>query len=150
MDPEISISVHNEILCEISRKSDEIWRYICKVSKSSLNWWAFSNDQPLDEDYPDDGSTGGDFDPVLYAENIEIIGQWSYFDNCFKNGFPTSLLWTKNWKEIICKDILENKSSYTDNNVLNKASKRKIEKQNLINSIKYKLTSEELKVIKFV
>jgi 3-methyladenine DNA glycosylase AlkD len=54
-DENITKKAYDKALSQISDRVNEIWRYICKVSKRKLEWYAFSNDV----EYGDgDGSSG--------------------------------------------------------------------------------------------
>jgi hypothetical protein len=97
----ITIKRKKDILDIIHSRVDEIWRYICEVTKADLEWYSFSNDYDA-YNYNGNGSDGGEFDIDLYKDNIVLTGEWS-FDGmyCFENGFPTYLLYFDDYKKEI-------------------------------------------------
>ena len=106
-DPEITKRNYDAAIEAIGAKVNEIWLYICKTSKRNMSWWAFQNDV---YDGNGDGSSGGSFNPHTDANFISIEGDADDFHqtNCnyfYNEGFPTELLWTDNWQEVVDKHI---------------------------------------------
>jgi hypothetical protein len=131
-----------EIICQINYKVEEIWKYIIKASDRKMIWWDFEGHED-----------GGNFDPHVNQDDIEITGD---FSECgligyeYNNGFPTELLWS-DYKSVIEAHIEKAKKDTEEHKKkqLEKRNLRKIDKVGLIKQIKAKLTPEELKIVKF-
>jgi len=63
--PTISKKDYDEAVSKLNSRVEEVWKYICKVGKRKISWWAFSNDVDLGRG---NGSTGGQFDPTTDKE----------------------------------------------------------------------------------
>lgn len=140
----------------ISDRVQEIWHYVCKVSKRKLYWWAFSNDEELGNG---NGSTGGFFDPKSDAEFIDIYGEVQYIQNQPRNfelisGFPTEFLWDENYKKKV-DELWKKAQEEFKKEKQDKKEEYKLKKQNLElikNSIKekiklYNFQPKEIKLI---
>ncbi len=131
----------------IENKVDEIWKYICKEGKFNLSWWAFSNDEELGNG---NGSTGGYFDPDYDMEFIELIGHWKHDgDSLFYNGFPTSYLWSSDYKQEVQKqlklDAVNKKESLKKKQTqLKKRKETKQLQEDTVKQLLKKLESNEL------
>jgi hypothetical protein len=153
-DENITKKAYDKALSQISDRVNEIWRYICKVSKRKLEWYAFSNDV----EYGDgDGSSGGEFDPSLYSKYIDLIGEYqTWYDGNYDydDGFPTELLWDVNWQTTIknhtslAKKAIEEKKNKTVLAKEEKTEKDKLMKQKVKDKLASFLTKEELKYVK--
>ena len=137
----------------ISDRVDYIWRQIIKISRRELSWYAFQNDVELGSG---NGSTGGFFNPETDSEFIEFTGKFSYLENPYyeyNDGFPTSFLWTddESWTTEVIQNLNEMKAKLkTDKSDLKREAKEKLlVKEKIIESIKAKLSKEELKYIEF-
>lgn len=145
-DENISKKEYDKIVAAIGDKVNDIWRFIINASGRKLDWWAFSNDVSYGHG---NGSSGGTFDPQNDAEFIDIGGENSYSesdDYLYNDGFPTRFLW-EDYKQEVVKHVEDCKK-------LKKAAaeKRKeaaAQKKALVESIKKKLTKEELKLVSF-
>lgn len=141
---------HEKIIAAINAKVNEIWRFIIKISGRELDWWAFQNDVSYGHG---NGSSGGEFDPVADAELIEIHGENTYLDLDkyeYNEGFPTSFLWTD--YETIVKEHVKAVKAFHSKKKEQKATareQRKLKRAEVMESVKKKLTKEELKFIKF-
>jgi hypothetical protein len=146
-DPNISKREYDLIIGDIGRRVDYIWTTLLKISARNYGWFYFQNG--CDDD-------GGTFNPHIDEEFIELIGEYSGNDKIngiFSDGFPTRFLWTNNedWKKEVLDHISNNKLNLENEKIKNKEKREttKIKRKQLIESIKSKLTKEELKVIKF-
>lgn len=97
------------ILPAIHEKVDSIWKFILKVQKRKLSWYAFQNDDSCYNN-SGDGSDGGEFDPIVDKENIYFQGdygdsKYKYANDVYENGFPTKLLWTSFYEADILAQI---------------------------------------------
>jgi hypothetical protein len=146
----ISRKAYAEIIALIDLKVDEIWRFILKTSKRKLDWYAFRNDVSYGRG---NGSSGGEFDPIVDKDFIEFIGEYQQeeeeFDP-FAEGFPTEFLWSENYPELVRKGLAEGKKKKEQ--VRQREAKKEADLKKRMElaraSIKKKLTSEELKYIK--
>lgn len=153
-DNDISRRKYCDIIDKISDRVDDIWRKIISMSGRKLVWYAFLNDVELGSG---NGSTGGEFNPSTDSEFIELIGEYSKFDNDYykyNEGFPTRFLWTEDvvWQAEVLKNIEESKEKKkTDKakKVVEKVTEKE-KRIKTITEIKSKLSKEELKYVKFV
>lgn len=130
---------NNEIKKAVAQKVGEIWQFICQESKRKMAWWMFPRDYAEVE-----------FD----AEFINIDGSLYYSkirNNPYKNGFHTELLWDKHWRQTVVDTLkaAKKKDAQEDHKRKELNETRKKVRKVLIDSIKKKLTKEELKIIKF-
>lgn len=147
-DPRITKREYDAIIGEIGERVDYVWRELLKISGRKLNWYAFHNDV---YDGEGNGSSGGRFDPEIDGKFIELSGDYTSrgFDGVFAYGFPTRFLWTDDniWQQEVLNHVDQKKK-------LREAEKKRaelaeIEHKKIIESIKSKLTKEELKYITF-
>ena len=146
----ISKKNYDEIVSVIDDKVNTIWRFILKKANLELDWYAFQNDVSYGHG---DGSSGGHFDPDVDKEFIELGGEYEIREDDFyqySNGFPTELLWADDYKSIVTEHIKwANEQVKLQNQKTKETVKtRKQIREKLLKSIKTKLTSEEIKVIK--
>jgi hypothetical protein len=138
---EITKKKYDQIQNLITKRADQVWRFICEQSGTEMEWWAFSNDMSYGRG---DGSDGGSFDPKGDAEFIELTGE---YQSCgllgyeYEEGFPTRFLWEEYEKTVVdhiakCHEATDKKTS---------ASKSVVAA--LRESIRAKLTPEEMKGI---
>lgn len=153
LSDDITKKEYDRLIELINQRVDEIWKYILKVSNRKFGWYSFSNDHEYDNG---NGSDGGYFDPKEDSEYITLIGDFNSFRGIsefydYHNGFPTELLWKTDWKEIIDHETSEAIRKDEEKKILEKSKilEKKERKEKLIESIKNKLTKEELSVIKF-
>jgi hypothetical protein len=145
-DENISKKEYDSIIAAIGDKVDEIWRFIIATSGRKLYWWAFSNDVSLGHG---NGSTGGEFDPATDKDFIDIEGENKWLDNEFyeyNEGFPTRFLWEDYRTEVTnhVEDTIKKKKE----DAIKKNNETHAKKE-LVESIKKKLTPEELEIIHF-
>ena len=143
---------YDGLLGLIDRRIDYIWKKILTMSKRNFEWWAFSNDVELGGN----GSTGGEFDPSLYSEWIKLIGDCDHLDDDYynyNNGFPTNFIWRddEDWQAEVKENIIYYKSKLAAEKEYKKNAyaKRKEMSAKMKKIITGKLTTEELKYIKF-
>lgn len=147
-DPNVTKREYDAIIEEIGDRVDYIWKTLLKSSRRKLRWYAFQNDV-----YDDggNGSDGGCFDPETDGEFIELSGDYASreVDGDFATGFPTRFLWTDDdvWKQEVLNHIDQNKKLKESEK--QKVELAKIEHKKIIESIKSKLTKEELKYVSF-
>lgn len=161
----ISKMDYEDITKEINFYCDRIWRYICKASNRSLEWWAFQNDVSLGNG---NGSTGGHFNIETDSEFIEIDGGYGQFvseitipnvgpkqetiveELCnnphydYHSGFPTALLWDENWQETVDKHISNSIQKLTAARI---AKYAKNEQKKVAKKVKVKSHKERLESI---
>lgn len=151
-DPNITKREYDAIIEEIGERVDYVWHELLKISGRRLNWYAFQNDIEYDDG---DGSSGGSFDPETDGEFIELSGDYASreVDGDFATGFPTRFLWTDDdiWTKEVLNHIAQNKAKVK---TAKQAEKQKTElakvaRTKAIESIKSKLTKEELKYVSF-
>jgi hypothetical protein len=146
---DISKKKYDDIIHRIDVRVKEVWKNILKLQGRKLDWYDYDNGCGRDNNGdPIDGS----FDPISYKENITFSGEWSGrdYDMPYNDYIPTNFLW-EDYEEKVLKDI----QAYKDNEIAEKikvAAKRlelKEHRKAIIESIKSKLTKEELRFIKF-
>lgn len=144
-DPNVTKREYDAIVKEIGDRVHYVWTNLLKISGRYLGWYAFQNDNYADDS---DGSDGGCFDPEKDGEFIELYGDYAHrdIDGDFENGFPTRFLWTENdvWKQEVLNHITQNKQAEKQKAKLSEVARTKV-----IESIKRKLTKEELKYVSF-
>lgn len=105
----LTVKRQKEILSLIHERVFEIWSFICSSAGASLDWYSFSNDKYAYSD-GGDGSDGGFFDVDIYEEFIDMIGEWHGGDLYrFEEGFPTSLLYSDDYKSEVLQALKEDK-----------------------------------------
>lgn len=127
-----------------TQRSCTIWERILTLQKRKHRWYDFDNEGG--EEAP------GTFDPNLYQNEVGMTGEYSgSYDGPFEGGFPTRFLWEPEWEEEVKEAIEEYQQAKQEKKAKaklkraeNKKKKAKMRKQ-----IEAKLTTEELKYIKF-
>lgn len=151
-DKNITKKEYDKIVKEIGNRVDDIWHVLLKISKRKLKWYAFRNDIAYSDG---NGSDGGTFDIEEDGDFIELSGEYSRneHDGDFKTGFHTRFLWTPDdeWQKEVLAHVSANKQEIANRKIKlsEKITANKIKRQNIIESIKSKLTKEELKLITF-
>lgn len=144
----ISKKEYGRIIGLIDTKVEEIWKFIIEKSGREMKWWAFSNDV---YDGDGNGSSGGEFDPFWNKEFIGIIGECSDVDNDFyeyHTGFPTNLLYSENFKDEVIAHIEKAKKAKEVRKLTERKPKgRKVKVEEMMKSIRSKVTEEEWKLI---
>lgn len=132
---------YDQIIQKINDRFSEILIDLYKQkSPKKLGWYDYGNQT---------SETDGYFDPKEYKESIGIIAEYAIVEP-FEYGIPTRWLWEDYHQEMI--DMIEKEKqdliSQKEKQKLNR-QQNKERKQKLIESIKGKLSKEELKVITF-
>lgn len=86
-----------------NKRVEKIWNYICRKSNRKLIWWSFRNDK---KSLNFEATDGGNFDPIKDRFFVKIKGDFSKVKDKkypYNKGFPTNLIWNKNWKAKIKK-----------------------------------------------
>jgi hypothetical protein len=89
---------YERAITSIEKRVERIWNYICKVSDRDLVWWAFRNDVVS---LNGEATNGGTFDPYEDSKFVQINGMFTEIEDSsypYNKGFPTKLIWDKNWK----------------------------------------------------
>lgn len=141
-DENITKKDYDEIIAKIHSRVSEICNKFFKRKPGS--WYDFDNGSY-------DGDHQGYFDPNLYEEEIDLIGEYIDPPPGYDFFLPTHWLWEENWEEEMNNDIKEFKAAEQLRKEKAKAAaeKRKEKVKSLKESIKNKLTKEEYKLIKF-
>jgi len=145
---------YDTLLSLIHNRVDVIWKEICLQGKHKLKWYSFDNDEHA-YDNDGNGSDGGEFDPKEYRDYISLIGEYACSIDTemyqYREGFPTALLWDKDYKKTIADHIAECKQDdiLAKQQKKEKATMRKQKRVELIASIRSKLTPEEWRIVKF-
>lgn len=127
----------------IIEKINQRFSKIVGVIKCNDKWFDYDNCS-----YDSDES-GGYFDPERYKENIGV-GGYVKIESPYEEGFPTRWLW-EDFEDEFNTEVEKFKKRQTKKQLDDKA-KREQRKQKLLSlqeSIKSKLTPEELKAINF-
>lgn len=124
---------YKDVVEEINKKIDEIWNFIINESGRKMDWYTIMNDSFFENK----------FNPFYHKEFIKIGGNFSHHDiesYEYNKGFPTNFLWS-DYKSIVKKHLQEIKEKHENN------KQDVFKKRVLIESIKSKLTKEELNLI---
>lgn len=151
-DETISHKDYHKIINEIEDRVSDILNDLYENKHIDLEWYCFSNGNEDEESCP------GNFDPQIYKDKIELIGDINieeYVSNLsgssHTRSIPTRWLWEEGYLEE-CKNaqISFNKKKAALK-ILQKSKREelKTKKQIAIDSIKLKLTKDELKFVKF-
>ena len=151
-DENVTKKTYDEIIKKIAARLDDIIRMIFPTMKNRGNWYDYANCS-----YDGEGPTGH-FDTGSYREHIYLGGEFRFPPPYTEVGIgigyiPTRWLWTND--EDIKKEFTKETEVYTKEvekkKVYNKAKRIETVKKNLQlkESIRSKLTKEELKFIKF-
>lgn len=123
--------------------------YILRTLNPKLKWWDFDDIPMSHGEFCENG--GGHFDPKLYGTFVSFVGEGFQKDfqelEMMWERFPTRWIWSEfepEYKQMLA-DEAARKAAEAEKRKL-KASKGK----NVKETIKKKLTREELKAIKFV
>jgi len=151
-DENITKREYDDIVDEIGKRVDHIWKTLLKISNRKYRWSAFQNHEQRPQTR---SGFGGCFDPENDGDFIRLDGGFicHSFDGDFFDGFPTRFLWTDDdiWKSEVLNHIKQNKIKLDqeDRDKKKKAEAKKIERNKIIESIKSKLSKEELKYVSF-
>lgn len=147
-DENLTVKRQNEILKSLTNTVNKIWRSICKQADAGLSWWSFSTDRHA-YDRSGGGSDGGYFDPKLYSDFVSIIGGYNRPKNLYRYGagFPTSLIYEENWRDIVVKNLEIDKKKELDENLKKQEQATKSNSKKQILDQLAKLSLEKLQEI---
>jgi hypothetical protein len=139
-DPDVTKRQYDFALSTISKRVTEIWKYICHKSDRRMDWWDYANSHDEDDRHND---KDGFFDPKEYSEFIGItggnsqfiteVGNEEFYTNKhykYEEGFPTELLWTDNFRQVVDQHVADAVRLFTEERVakLAKNKEKKIRK----------------------
>lgn len=145
---EMSLKEFSDIEKQISERLNYFMLKAAEIAGVDLSWWDYNNGDSESE-------TDGYFDPKVYVDKVKIEGQYydskskngMIFDDYFSNGISLEVLYC-DVKEKILSDMKELHKR------LDAEKSLKEQKDNdfkaLVESIRSKLTPEELKIVKFI
>lgn len=147
---DISKKSYDNIIIKINHRVDEVWRDILNIQGIKLDWYDYDNGGGRDND---GDPINGNFVPELYEEDIGFTGEWSGnvdYDKPYNNYIPTKFLW-EDYEEKVLEDIKSYKENKERKKIENTAKRLELKERRkvMIESIKSKLTKEELRFIKF-
>lgn len=120
-NPDVTKRDYDAAKAVLSQQAADIWRYICKASKRSLNW--------------DLASVIGPETVLMQCDCAEFITEVDDYETSenphykYVNGFPTELLWADDWQAIVDKHIANAIEDFTVERRA-KLANNKIKKQN--------------------
>jgi hypothetical protein len=134
--PDITQAEHRRILAKIDSRFCEIVASLASLGTCDQKMWY---------DY-----SCGIFNPVEYEEHVEFTGEFINFPEPYSSCFPTRWLWEDHEEEML-SEIERLRKKQEDKKKRQKALviDRKRRRSDLIESVKKKLTAEELSVISF-
>lgn len=151
---EMSLKEFSDIEKQISDRLNYFMWKAAEIAGVTLSWWDYNN---CDSESESDGH----FDPKIYVDKVKIEGQYQgesdnnmLFDDYFFDGLPIDILYI-DVEEKVKKDLkdLHESIEAAKKEELEEA-KLKEQKDNdfkaLVESIRSKLTQEELKIVKFI
>lgn len=141
-DDNITKKDYDHIIEKINHRVDEIVRSL--YSFDNREWYDYDNCNY------DSENSGGYFDRHDYCDYIGLGGQWVGLPAPYEYEIPTEWLW-KDFKQEFKLEVKKHKNELNQKKKREKEQreKRKKEKDKLVNSIKNKLTKDELKIVKF-
>mgnify|MGYP006321348421 CR=1 FL=1 len=149
LDGSATLAEFNQLKNPITDRLNYVVRKIVELSNLELDWWDFDNLGEGNEDH-------GVFDPVSYSSSVGIYRKCygsSYKNMCFekyKDQIPVEFIWS-NFEDKVASEFEDFKNHIDVNNVYaaNKAFEAKQKMESIMESIKSKLTPEELSHIQF-
>lgn len=151
---EMSLKEFSNIEKQISDRLNYFMWKAAEISGVTLSWWDYDNGDSESE-------ADGYFDPKIYVDKVKIEGQYQgksdnnmLFDDYFSDGLPMEVLYL-DIEEKVNKDLkdLHESIELTKKEELEKAKQKEQKDKEfkaLVESIRSKLTPEELKIVKFV
>lgn len=140
----------NKLKPLINERTNYIVRKIVEISNLKLDWWDFDNlNQHSDEN--------GFFDPIKYKNHIEIVANLSGYSykketfDVYLESFPVEFLW-EDFELSVTQQFNNFKKKIDEKELLiaQQIIKEKEKLQQIIDSVKSKITPEELAYIQFV
>lgn len=151
---EMSLKEFSNIEKQISERLNYFMWKAAEIAGVTLSWWDYNNGDSESE-------ADGHFDPKIYVDKVGIEGQYQgksdnnmLFDDYFSDGLPMEVLYL-DIEEKVNKDLkdLHESIELTKKEDLEKAKQKEQKDKDfkaLVESIRSKLTPEELKIVKFV
>lgn len=136
-DDSITVKEHSQIVEKITQRCAEIIKVMCP----NKYWWDFDTGTYEGE------KSDGFFNPIRYKEEISIMGENLNMPEPFVDSFPTRWLW-EDFEPEFRKTVADFKAQKDAKKAAKKQTKSN-KKQQIIMSIKSKLTPEELKLVRF-
>ena len=129
----------------VENRVREVWIDILKLQKRELHWFDFNNEGGRD-------GPEGYFDPDYYEKEITFNGEWSgrHDDLPYNDYIPVEFLWEDYEEKVLgeMKTYKEDKEKEKAKNIA-KRIEFKERRKRMIESIKSKLTKEELSFTRF-
>lgn len=142
-DPNITLRKYEEIIGKIDERFSEIVLTILPDIRKK-GWYDYGNCSYEDE------NSNGSFDPDEYKDEISVGGEFALLPEPYDcdNSFPTRWLW-EDFEDEFVSEISKYKSKKEREKLLAKQKRDalKAKKEAIWESVKKKLTKEELKYI---
>lgn len=151
---EMSLKEFSSIEEKINERLNYFMWKAAGIAGVTLSWWDYDNCDSESESY-------GHFDPKIYVDKIKIEGQYQgesdnnmLFDDYFFDGLSMDVLYI-DVEEKVTKDLKDlHESIEAAKKAELEEAKLKEQKDNdfkaLVESIRSKLTQEELKIVRFI
>lgn len=148
---EMSLKEFSNIEKQISDRLNYFMWKAAEIAGVTLSWWNYNNGDSESE-------ADGHFDPKIYVDKVGIEGQYQgksdnnmLFDDYFSDGLPMEVLYL-DVEEKVNKDLkdLHESIELKKKEELKEAKQKDKDFKALVESIRSKLTPEELKIVKFV
>lgn len=140
----ITVAELNDTVAAIDKRFSQIMDHIIYNKKHHCQWYDYDNC-----DYDSEDSHGS-FDKERYKDDILFGGENLKVPEPYQESFPTRWLW-EDFEEEFAREVEKalQENLRVKKQTQEKYAKRKADKQALIETIKSKLTPEELKLVKF-
>lgn len=135
---------HDELLSRINDRFNYVIHTLMEIQGRKLDWYDYANLGEGDDEQ-------GEFDPEMYAEEIEFSGKFDTPKNClYYDYLPTKWL-SEDFEDALRIEIADHKLGLVAKvaDKKKKAQKASLRKKELKVSIRQKLTKEELACIAF-
>lgn len=146
---EVTVKEAESLKKLIEERADYIVRKIADITGLVTNWWDFDNEGGEDK--------RGYFDPVVYHEGIEFVGDFKgntqykgvYFD-LYDNSFPVEFLWM-DFEETVQQEFQKFKDRVDAEEVKKHQTKNEQDKKlkEVIASVRAKVSEEEFSYLSF-
>jgi hypothetical protein len=143
-DPKITLRKYNEVVSKIGERFSEIVLTIIPgVTKKG--WFDYGNCGY------ESGESGGEFDLDEYKEEITVGGDYAFLPRPYgdNNSFPTRWLWEEDFKKEFDREVSKHQSDEEQKKLTLKQKREALKEKKLKiwESVKQKLTKEELKYV---
>lgn len=145
---EMSLKEFSNIEKQIGERLNYFMYKAAEIAGVDLLWWDYDNGDSESE-------IDGYFDPKIYVDKVKIEGRYydikskngMIFDNYFSNGIPLEVLYI-DVEEKVLNDLKALHKTLADEKSLKEQKDNNFKA--LVESIRSKLTPEELKIVKFI